>query len=363
MAKEGENGEKTEEATPRRREEAREKGQVALSSELVSAISLGAALAGFLIGGGALMQTLGTLVRGSLSDLGAVGVQPMDIASANELMKHAGDEGVRVLVIFAVPLFLIAVLVGFGQVGFHISPKAIEMELNKLNPVKGVTRMFSMKSVVRTLMASAKLLVIGATIAFTVVNEMNRIAMMDSRDLGPVLVTMGGIVLKAVVGGLVAIAAIGLIDLIYQRWQHQQELLMTKQEVKEEFKNMDGDPHIKARIRQVQREMASRRMMAEVPDATVVVTNPTHYAVALKYERGDMSGSAPYVVAKGVDHVAQQIKKVAAESGVLQFENVPLARALHAQCEIGDPVPEDLFEAVASVLAYVYRVQGEAVPA
>jgi flagellar biosynthetic protein FlhB len=363
MAKEGESGEKTEEATPRRREEAREKGQVALSSELVSALSLGTALGAFLLLGGPLMQTLGSLVQASLKDLGTVGVETLDIARAEELLKHAGEEGTGILLLFAAPLLVVAALVGFGQVGFHIAPKAIEMDLGKLNPIKGLTRMFSMKSVVRTLMAVAKLCVIGGTIVFTATTQVDNISSIDSRDLGPVLVAVGEIVLKAVVGGLLAIAVIGLIDLLYQRWQHEQELLMTKQEIKEEYKNVDGDPHIKARIRQVQREMASRRMMADVPDATVVVTNPTHYAVALKYERSAADGRAPYVLAKGVDHVAQQIKKVAAESGVLLFENVPLARALHAQCEIGDEVPEDLFEAVASVLAYVYRVQGDAVPA
>ncbi len=138
---------------------------------------------------------------------------------------------------------------------------------------------------------------------------------------------------------------------------------MTKQEIKEELKNIDGDPHVKARIRQIQREMASKRMMTAVPDATVVVTNPSHYAVALRYDRDRPDERAPEVVAKGMDFLAQRIKEVAADNGVVCFEDVPLARALHAQCEIGDEIPEDLFEAVASVLAYVYRVQGEPVMA
>jgi flagellar biosynthetic protein FlhB len=310
-----------------------------------------------------MLGALGGLLRKSLVELGALGVLEMDLVSAKNILRGAGNEGAQVLLLFATPLFIVAALVGFGQVGFHISPKAIEVDLNKLNPVKGLTRMFSIKSVVRTLMASAKLAVIGGTIAYAVVNEIGRVSSMDSENLGPVLVVVGQIVLKAVIGGLLAILAIGLIDLIYQRWQHDQELLMTKQEVKEEFKNIDGDPHIKARIRAVQREMASKRMMSEVPDATVVVTNPTHYAVALRYDREEAGGRAPFVVAKGVDFVAQKIKSIAAKNGVLQLENVPLARALHAQCEIGDQVPEDLFEAVAGVLAYVYRVQGDAVPA
>ncbi|MCB9914219.1 MAG: flagellar biosynthesis protein FlhB [Planctomycetes bacterium] len=362
MAKEGESGERTEEATPRRREEAREKGQVALSSELVSAISLSAGLGVFLVFGGAIVETLGALLRSSLGDLAALGGRELSPGSAANLIQGAGEEGGRALLLLAGPLLIVTALVGFGQVGFHIAPKAVSPDLGKLNPVKGLERMFSMKSVVRLLMATAKLAVIGTTIVLTVSGKAAAISAMDATDIGPVLVAVGAIVLRAVVGGLIAIAVIGLIDLVYQRWQHEEELRMTKQEVKEEYKNMDGDPHIKARIRQIQREMASRRMMADVPEATVVVTNPTHYAVALKYDRDQAAGRAPVVVAKGVDHVAQEIKRVAAEHGVMQFEDVPLARALHAKCEIGDEVPEDLFEAVASVLAYVYRMQGAAAP-
>ncbi len=363
MAKEGESGEKTEDATPRRQDEAREKGQVAISTELISAISLLVALGSFLLLGEHIMQRLGLFLRASLGDLGTNGTAELDSAFTQQLMQSAGDESMSLIILFASPLMIIAGLIGFAQVGFHITTKAVELDPTKVNPVKGLERMFSIKSVVRTLMAFAKLVAIGGTIVWTIMGEMDHISMMDSKNLWPVMDAIGTVVLKAVVGGLVAIAVIGFIDLVFQRWQHNQDLLMTKQEVKEESKNSDGDPHVKARIRTVQREIASRRMMADVPDATVVVTNPTHYAVALKYEQEAGEGHAPYVVAKGVDHVAQQIKKVAAESGVTLFENVPLARALHAQCEIGDEVPEELFEAVASVLAYVYRVQGEAVPA
>jgi len=358
MAQESESGEKTEDATPRRREEAREKGQVALSSEFMSAITLGGALGAALLVGIPIMQSLGAGVRGSLMELGKDGTRVLDIPSAVEIVSNWGDIGTQNLMIFALPLLLIAVLVGYGQVGFYISPKALEWDLSKLNPVKGLTRMFSLRSVVRTGMATTKLVVIGATIFITAVLQMGKIAKISGTDLGPALIVIADVVLRAVVGGLIAILAIALIDLVFQRWQHEKDMRMTKQEIKEEFKNMDGDPHIKARIRQVQREMASRRMMSDVPDATVVVTNPTHFAVALKYDRESETGSAPVVVAKGVDHVAQKIKEIAKEGGVLCFENVPLARALHAQCEVGDVIPEDLFEAVAGVLAYVYRVQG-----
>ena len=157
---------------------------------------------------------------------------------------------------------------------------------------------------------------------------------------------------------VLTVVALAVIDLVYQRFQHKQDMRMTRKEVRDEQKNTDGDPQVKARIRRVQREMASRRMMQDVPDATVVITNPEHYAVALQYSEG--GGSAPRVVAKGVDEVAQRIKAVAREHGVFLFENPPLARALHRQAEIGDPIPEGLYQAVANVLAYVFRVQGRA---
>ena len=177
---------------------------------------------------------------------------------------------------------------------------------------------------------------------------------------------VGHVILKCSIGAMTVVLALSLVDLAYQRYQHEKDLKMSKQEVKDDMKSSEGDPHLKARIRAVQRELASQRMMQDVPKATVVVTNPTHYAVALLYERGGEDGvgaSTPRVVAKGVDHIAQRIKEVAREAHVVCFEDVPLARALHAQCEIGDEIPVDLFQAVASVLAYVYRVQGDKVPA
>jgi len=363
VAQDGETGEKTEAATPRRREEAREKGQVALSTELVAGLTLGIALGGALIFGGPAMKILGQLVRETLGELGSIGTMELDIGLAKALIRSAGNDGLRALMFFALPLLGAAILVGYSQVGFHIAPKAVACEPSKLNPVKGLQRMFSMRSVVRTGLAILKLSVIGATIFITASGQFGNISRMDGVEFGPAIAAIGSVVFRAMVGGLVAILAIGLIDLIFQRWQHEKDMYMTKQEVKEEYKNIDGDPHVKARIRQIQREMAGRRMMAEVPDASVVVTNPTHYAVALKYERAAEDGGAPRVVAKGVDHVAQKIKGIAAENGVICFEDVPLARALHAQCEIGDEIPEDLFEAVAGVLAYVYRMRGERVTA
>jgi flagellar biosynthesis protein FlhB len=184
---------------------------------------------------------------------------------------------------------------------------------------------------------------------------------MGSSELGPLLRGVGLVVFRSALAGVLAMLAIAIIDLFFQRHQHDKDLRMTKEEVKEEHKTTEGDPHVRARVRSLQREASRRRMMSEVPNATVVVTNPDHYAVALAYPRGsdgEPTYGAPRVVAKGADFLAQQIKKVAREARVLCYEDVALARSLYAQVDIGEEIPHDLYAAVAAVLNYVYRVQG-----
>jgi flagellar biosynthetic protein FlhB len=328
-----------------------------MSTEFIAGISLAGAFGLYLTVSGPIMSVLGGGVRGGFAGLAALGTADLDIPLAEEVMSSVGEDALVAILIFAGPLFLLSILVGFGQVGFQLAPKAVEMDPSKVDPIKGLGRLFSMRSVVRTGLALLKLAAIGLAISLTAHSQLGELAAIDGVDVGPALLVGNGLFVRCCAAALVAILLIAVIDLAFQRWQHSKDLRMTKQEVKEEMKNVEGDPHIKGRIRQLQREMAGRRMMSEVPDATVVVTNPTHYAVALRYDRDGEDGRAPFVVAKGVDAVAQRIKEVARENGVLCYENVPLARALHAQCEIGDQIPEQLFEAVAGVLAYVYRVQ------
>lgn len=357
MADEPNAQDKTEDASPRRQQEAREKGQVAFSQELTAAGMLVAGLATAILLGGAVMTGLGTTVVDSLRMLGTHGTTEMDVANATALLSADGNRGIQGIALFAIPLFVIGLFAAYGQIGFQIAPKAIEFNPGKLNPVKGLGRMFSMRSVVRTALAMGKIALIGVVMIVVTSGEIGNLSAFDQSELEPVLVGTGMVISKAAMAALLAIVVLGVIDMSFQRFQHSKDLRMTKQEVREENKNIEGDPHIKARIRQVQREVASRRMMAEVPDATVVVTNPTHFAVALRYDRSDEGGIAPTVIAKGVDHVAQKIKEIARENDVVLFEDVPLARGLHAQVEIGEQIPEQFFEAVAGVLAYVYGVQ------
>ena len=364
MADQAERDQRTEDATPRRRQEAREKGQVAFSSEAIAALTLVAWLASWLLAGPAFMRALGSVLAGSLDSLGALGTGTLDVKAAAGLLREMGGDALLALFGFCAPAFVLALLLGYGQVGFQIAPKAIGLDPARIDPFKGLGRIFSARSLVRTGLALLKIVFIGGTLAVLAWGQRDRLVAIDLAELGPALEGARIVILRCAIGALVAILVLAALDFAFQRFQHERDLKMSRQEVRDEHKQTDGDPHVKGRIRQIQREMATRRMMQDVPKATVVVTNPTHYAVALRYEREEgVLRRAPHVVAKGVDHVAEKIKEVAREAGVVLYEDVPLARALHAQCEIGDEIPLDLYQAVAGVLAYVYRVQGLAAPA
>lgn len=351
---------KTEAATAHKRDEAREQGQVALSSELVIALLLCGWAATLAMRGGELAEALGGTLRGTLDNLPKLGLEELSIPSAAALLAGVARPVALAFLGLLLPLFLLGVLASYGQIGFKLTPKATQPDLAKLNPIKGIERLFSMRSVVRVSLALLKILLIAACVVGAGWTQLERIVLLSGADVGPALAGIGHIALRCVSAALIAILVLAAADAAYQRWQHERDLRMSRKEIKEEHKTLEGDPHIKSRIRRVQMEMAARRMMSDVPKATVVVTNPTHYAVALRYERQGADGSpsgAPRVVAKGVDGVAGRIKELAREAGVIVYEDVPLARALHARCQIGDEVPVDLYQAVAEVLAYVYRMQ------
>lgn len=351
---------KTEDATPRRREEAREKGQVPLSTELVAALALLGWLMTLAFAGGALIRELGGLVVTFVESIGSMATEDLTPESVAGLFGAVLSRIGWATLGLVAPMFVLTLLAAYGQIGLGVATKAMELKPEKLNPISGLSKFFSMRSVTRTAMSFAKLVAIMVTVSLVAWSQVEKVAAVQSLELGPALAAIGEVALRCTAAGLAAILALGILDVFLQRRQHEKELRMTKQEVKEELRSAEGDPQVKARIRRVQRELAARRMMADVPKATVVITNPTHYAVALSYDRDaapDKRG-APKVVAKGVDQVAQRIKEVAREAGVTIYEDVPLARALHARCEIGDEVPLELYQAVAEVLAYVYGFKG-----
>ncbi len=355
--------ERTEGATSRKRREAREKGQVPSSTEVNTALLLvgfGIALA---LGGGALADTsvrglsagLESIRRaGPGGDAGLRDLVTIDVALAVALLRGALMAFAPAALMLILPVAAAVTLAAYAQVGFQVAPQAVGFDPNKINPVKGFGRLFSLRSVMRTVLASGKITLLVVVMAIMSALRMHEIGLLSALELGPALLGSGRIVAEVVAAGVVAILILAVLDLAYQRYQHEVDLRMSKKEVREENRDTEGDPQVKARIRSAQLEMAGKRMMSEVPEASVVITNPTHFAVALFYDKDDPIMGAPRVVAKGADHVALAIRELARSEGVPLVEDPPLARALYAGAEVGELVPRELFAAVASVLAYVY---------
>jgi flagellar biosynthetic protein FlhB len=363
LAEHEEKEQKTEEATPRRLEEAREKGQVALSSELVAALAMCAGLGALALGGGRLAEDVGRLVETSVRSMSALGTPAFTPETAAALIEASLLSVVTSLGLVVLPVVAIAGAASYLQVGFRVTPKAIELDPSKISPVQGARRLFGARALVRTALAAVKVIAITATVVALGWSQVPGIVRLGSSELGPLLAGLVRVALRCTAGALGVVLALSLLDLAFQRFQHGRDMRMSRQEIKEEHRMAEGDPHVRARMRQIQREMATRRMMTAVPKATVVVTNPTHYAVALRYDRSASESTAPVVVAKGVDHLAARIREVAAAAGVPRHEDVALARALHAQVDVGQEIPAELFAAVAAVLGHVYRLQGLATAA
>jgi len=352
--------EKTEEATPKRREEAREKGQVAMSQDVVAAFMLFTALLAFYISGQQLFLGTAQLTSGIVGRLDAWALNDLGAQEASKLAGNAWWEIAPRIGVVLLPTMAVGLVLGYLQVGFKITPKTLELDLKKLDPIKGAQKIVGPRGFMRFGQSGLKLVTLTVVAVVVTVFKFHELAALAHMELTQALYHGGRFILSVAMYAIVAIIAISIIDLLFQRFQHDKDLKMSKNEIKQEMKNSQGDPQVKQRIRAVQREMSARRMMEDVPNATVVVTNPTHFAVALYYEKGpdgEPLVSAPKVVAKGVDSLAQKIKEVAAENDVILYEDVPLARALYARCEIGDLVPVELFEAVAAVIRYVYGIR------
>lgn len=350
----GHDGEKTEPATPKKLEDARKKGQVANSRELPSVLVLLSAMVVFYFGGSWMFLQVGDVMRDVFSQITAA---DLGSSGAHTLLWYLFK---RVIVIIA-PLLIVVAMAGIlgnvSQVGFMLTGEPLTPKLEKISFIKGIKRLFSAKALVESVKAVLKVIIIGGMAYAMLRGEFEQIPALIELDLNAILSFAGHMTLKLGFYTCLVLLILAGIDLVFQRWQHQRDLKMTKQEVKDEFKQREGDPMVKSRIRAVQREMAMRRMMDQVPDATVVITNPTHLAVALKFTR-DMQ--APLLVAKGANKVAERIKAVAQENGIPIVEQKPLARAIFKDVEIDQYIPGDLYHAVAEILAYVYRLKGMA---
>lgn len=350
MAESGQ--ERTEQATPKRLEEARKKGQVPRSSELsIAAVCIAAAVA---------IYSLGHLASGQFADFmrDSLTIGPETAMDTNRLWPHLMNSGARALLIVLPILgatFVAALAAPLAIGGWNFSGQALMPQFSRMNPVAGLGRMFSMRGLVELIKGLAKVFVVGV-IAVVVLKSLTPQLMGLSSE--PVKNAIGHSASMASYSLLVfcmGLAIIAAVDVPYQLYQYAKELKMTREEIREEYKESEGSPETRGRIREAQRALARGRMMQEVPTADVVVTNPTHYAVALRYD--DKKMRAPIVVAKGVELVALKIREIAAEHGVPVLEAPPLARALHKQVELNREVPAALYITVAQVLTYVYQLK------
>ncbi len=352
MAENQDGQEKSEQPTAKRLNDAKRKGQVARSKELnTMAITLIGviflAMTSGQLGGGLqdLMKTSFTLSREEIFDIGT-------------LFTHlsAAMQGAFILL---VPFFGLMIVVAIGSSialgGFSVSAEAMTPKLSKLSPAKGLKRMFSAKALVELLKAMAKFVLIGGATAILLWNTLDSYLNLHGMEFQQALPKLGSLIGWSVTLLASTLIFIAAIDVPFQLWEHKRQLKMTKQEIRDEMKETDGRPEVKSRIRSLQREMAQRRMMEEVPKADVIVTNPTHYAVALSYDQESMS--APKVVAKGADLVAANIRRIGLESDVPIVESPVLARAIYFHSELGEAIPAGLFLAVAKLLAYVFQLR------
>jgi flagellar biosynthetic protein FlhB len=344
--------EKNEQATPKRREEAREKGQVAKSRELASVAVLGACLVYFYFGASTIGIRLMALMRNSLSQSGQMAVS---IENIQPLLTDLLFKSFALLAPFLLVAMIAGLMINILQVGFHVSSKAIAPKFSKIDPMKGLKRLFSMRSLFELVKNILKMAIIGFVAYLTIKGESSKLFLLVDLGVMDILGYMGEVSFKILYSTCWILIVLAVLDYAYQRWEHEKSLKMSLKEVKEENKQTEGDPLIKGRIRRLQREMAKKRMMAAVPKADVVITNPTHFAVAIRYEPDTMN--APCVIAKGADFLAQKIKEIARDSGVPVIENKLVAQVLYKVTAVDRAVPENLYKAIAEILAHVYSLK------
>jgi flagellar biosynthetic protein FlhB len=350
------NGDKTEAATPRRRAEAREQGQIARSADLTAAALLLTAVLLLSNFGGQIVTVFRNLMQ---TMLGPEALADMREPSVGQAMLDLSINLGMALAPVMIGMMIVAIIMNLLQVGFFFSPSRIQPKLEMLNPTRGLKKIFGGgQGAVSMLMNLAKLILIAATAYSAVYDRLGLIAGAQQLSHEQIFGLGSKILYDIAVRIAVLLLILAIIDYVYQKFKIEKELKMTKQEVKEEMKRMDGDPHIKQRRRQIQMQRAMQRLKQDVPTADVVITNPTHYAIAIKYEAGSMT--APKVVAKGADFLALKIREIAGEHRVPILERPPLARALYKGVEVGQEIPEQFYSAVAEILAYVYELNGKA---
>ncbi|MFC1635124.1 flagellar biosynthesis protein FlhB [Planctomycetota bacterium] len=345
-------GDKTEQPTPKRLEEARGKGQVPQSQELTSVVTLLVLVSMVALFSPSLMQWMQTEIKEGMSC--QVGFFSDSKAFLDFVHRKLISLGLIISPILAV-LFAGAAAVSIAVSGFNFAPSAIKFKLSQINPISGFSRLVNARSMVKLLMSILKLVIVSLIVWLFLRSRLDMFAKLRWAWTGQMLVSIAEIILALVIRVGIALLVLGIADTFYQKWKYKQDLKMTKQEVKQERKDTEGSPEVKGRIRRIQFGLAAKRMLKEVPKADVVLVNPTHVAVALKYKGETMD--APVLVAKGADHLAEKIKEVARAYGVPIVRRPELARTIYSAVEPGNPIPEVLYVAVAEVLAMIYRLR------
>jgi flagellar biosynthetic protein FlhB len=344
--------EKTEKATPKKREKARREGQVAKSAEIPSVFILLVGVGILYFSGQFAYEQLVSAMRANLR------IEVLSDFTIDACVALLADV-LWYFFLAVIPImggvFLTAIASNVLQVGFHWSPKAIQPKLHKLSFFKGITRLFSAKSFIELTKAFVKIAIIGVVSFWVIKSEIPQMLTLYDTSASFILVYILTVSFKIFIWVTVVMVVVAILDYAYQKWQFEKELRMTKQEVKEESKQAEGDPQIKSRIRSIQMQAARRRMMQDIPEADVVITNPTHLALAIKYEPGSMG--APKVIAKGAGKVAERIRKMARDYQIPVIENKKLARNLYKLVGVGEEIPSEFYQAVAELLAYVYRLK------
>ncbi|TCO79931.1 flagellar biosynthesis protein FlhB [Marinisporobacter balticus] len=347
-------GEKTEKATPKKRKQSRDEGQVLQSKEINSAFIL---LVTFLV-----LSVMGNYIYQNFMDFTKNLFLEMkdsdNLFTINETHKLL----IQTIILIAkivVPIvgsaFIVGLICSYMQVGFLFTTKPLKPKLSKLNPINGMKKFFSMKPLVELFKSLIKISAVGyITFSYVLKQSKNIFNIMDM-DILQIIGYLGKTTVNIAFRAAAMLIVLAAADYSYQKWEHEKELKMSKQEIKEEYKQMEGDPQLKSKIKEKQRQMSMGRMMQDVPKADVIITNPTHYAVAIRYD--SKLEDAPVVLAKGKDLIAQKIKKVGYENDITIVENKPLTRSIYFAVDIGDYIPPDLYQAVAEVLAYVYKLK------
>ena len=353
---EGDDQEKTEEPTTKKLEEAFEKGNVPFSREIGSFLML--FLLALIIASYApdILRDTRDLLIHYIADADSIAV---DKTGVSIILWQITLGSFVIILIPLIGSVIVALAAGFLQNGIVLSSESLKPKFSKISPVKGLGRIFSMKTVVEFIKNILKITLVGTVAFLAVYPELSSLKELPNHTAEAILLLLMKLATQLVVGVVIAMFFIALFDLLYQRFQHTKSLRMTKQEIKDEYKQSEGDPVIKQRLRQLRMEKAKQRMMSEVPKSDVVITNPTHFAIALSYRPNEHK--APVVVAKGQDLIALKIKEIAEENGIPVIQNPPLARALFASAEIEQEIPLVHYEAVAKIISYVYQLKGKRV--